>query len=96
MIPPDALFTITQKQVTGAVLAVLLPALSWTGVDYVRTRDTVHGVKAQADRLELDVRDIRKDTLRMLVLMNRQFVGDDAEIARLTAELNAMKAKEAK
>lgn len=88
--------TITRKQIVSTVIAIFLPALSWTGVDYVRTRDTAHGAKAQADRLEVDVRETRKDILHMLLMMNKQFTGDDLEIARLTAELNALKAKEVK
>jgi hypothetical protein len=82
--------TITQKQLIGAFIAVFLPALSWTGADYVRTRDTAHGAKQQAEKLDVDVREIRQDTLRMLVLMHTQFTGNAQEIARLRAELTRL------
>jgi hypothetical protein len=82
--------TITQKQLIAALIAVFLPALSWTGADYVRTRDVAQAAKAQADGLEIDVREIRQDTLRMLVLMHTQFTGNAQEIERLRAELTKL------
>jgi hypothetical protein len=88
--------TITKKQIIGALIAVFLPALSWTGGDYVRTRDIARRADEKAAGLESDVRETRQDILRILVMMNKQFTGDDLEIARLTAELNALKAKEVK
>lgn len=93
MTPDLPVLVVRKKQLLWIATAILIPALSYAGSDYIATRDLARSVKQQADSLEQDVRETRQNVLQSLIMMNRQFTGDEREISRLQQELGKLKAE---